>query len=154
MGRTNLIYHKIELERSEPIRQGQRRVPHEHSGILKTEVDKLQKIKVIEPSISPFASPTILVKNKDGKMRLCIDYRKLNSVTRKDAHPLLHIKDILDTLSGSKFFKKLDLAMVYHQVEVLPKDREQIAFSTPFGLFKYNVLPIGQATAPDTLCAE
>ena len=78
MGRTNVIYHKIELERSEPIRQGLRRVPHEHITVLKNEVDKLQKIKAIEPSTSPLASPTILVKKKDGTMRLCIDYRKLN----------------------------------------------------------------------------
>ena len=72
MVRTNLIYHKIELDRSEPIRQGLRRVPHEHIGIRKTEVDKLQKINAIEPSTFPFASPTILVKTKDGIMRLCI----------------------------------------------------------------------------------
>ena len=64
MGRTNLIYHKIELDKSEPIRQGLRRVPQEHIGIRITEVDKFQKINSIEPSTSPFASPTILVKKK------------------------------------------------------------------------------------------
>ena len=83
-------------------------------------------------------------------MRLCIDYRKLNSVTKKDAHPLPRIKDIVDTLSGSKFCSTLDLAMRYHQVEVLPEDREKTAFSTPFGLFQYNVMPSGLATAPTT----
>ena len=150
MGRTNLIYHKIELEISEPIRQGLRRVPHEHITVLKNEVDKLQKIKAIEPSTSPFASPTILVKNKDGTMRLCIDYRKLNSVTTKDAHPLPRIEDIFDTISGSKFFTTHNLAMGCHQVEVLPKDREKTAFSTPFGLFQYNVMRFGLATAPAT----
>ena len=150
MGRTNLIYHKIELEKSEPIRQGLRRVPHEHIGLLKNEVDKLQRIKAIKPSTSPFASPTILVKKKDSTMRLCIDYRKLNSVTKKDAHFLPRIEDIFDTLSGSKFFTTLDLAMEYHQVEVLPENREKTAFNTPFGLFQYNVMPFGLATAPAT----
>ena len=125
ISRTNLIYHKIELDRSEPIRQGLRRVPHEQIRILKTEVDKLQKINAIEPSTSPFASPTILVKNKDGTMRFCIDYRQINSVTKTDAHPLPRIEDIFDTLSGSKFFSTLDLAMGYHQVEVLPEDKEK-----------------------------
>ena len=79
MVQTNLIYYKIELEQSELIRQGLRRVPNEHIGILKTEVDELQNIKAIEPSIFPFASPTILIKKTKGIMRLCIDYRKLNS---------------------------------------------------------------------------
>ena len=125
-------------------------MPHEHIGILKGEVEKLQKIKAIKPSTSPFASPTILVKKKDGTMRLCIDYRKPNSITKKDAHPLPRIEDIFDTLSGSKFFSTLDLAMGYHQVEVRPEDREKTAFSTPFGLFQFNVMPFGLATAPAT----
>ena len=83
-------------------------------------------------------------------MRLCIDYRKLNSLTKNNAHPLPRIEDIFDTLSGSKFFTTLDLAMRYHQVEVVPEDREKTAFSTPFGLFQYNVMPFGLATAPPT----
>ena len=83
-------------------------------------------------------------------MRFCIDYRKLNSVTTNDAHPLPRIKDIFDTLSGSKFFKTLDLAMKYHQVEVLFEDRKKTTYSTPFGLFQYNVMPFGLATAPAT----
>ena len=107
-------------------------------------------MKAIESSISPFASPTVLVKTKDGTMRLCVDYRKLNSITKKDAHPLPRIEDIFDTLNGSKFFSTLDLAMGYHQVEVHPDDREKTAFSTPFGLFQYNVMPFGLATAPAT----
>ena len=102
------------------------------------------------PSTSPFASPTILVKKKDGSMRLCIDYRKLNAVTKKDAHPLPRIEDLFDTLTGSKFFSRLDLAIGYHQVEVHPDDREKTAFSTPFRLFQYNVMPFKLATAPAT----
>ena len=77
---------------------------------------------MVEPSCSPFASPTILVKKKDGSWRLCIDYRKLNSVTKKDAHPLPRVEDIFDTLAGSKFFTTLDLAIGYHQVELHPDD--------------------------------
>ena len=107
-------------------------------------------MKAIKYSISPFPSPTVLVKKKDGTMRLCIDYRKLNSITKKDAHPLFRIEDIFDTFSGSKCFSTLDLAMGYHQVEVHPDDREKTPFSTPFGLFQYNVMPFGLATAPAT----
>ena len=127
-----------------------RRIPHEQISVLKAEIDKLQKAGAVEPSISPFASPVILVRKKDGTMRLCIDYRKLNAITKKDAHPLPRIEDIFDTLSGSKFFSTLDMAMGYHQVEVNPDDREKTAFTTPFGLFQYKVMPFGLATAPAT----
>ena len=102
------------------------------------------------PSTSPFASPTILVKQKDNSMRLCIDYRKLNAVTKTDAHPLPRIEDIIDTLSSFKFVCTLDLAMVYHQVEVHPYHREKTAFSTVFNLFHYNVMPFGLVTPPAT----
>ena len=135
MGRTSLRFHKIDIGENPLVLQGLRRIPDEHIPVLKTEVEKLHKMGAIEHSISPFASPTILVKKKDGTMRLCIDYRKLNSITKNDAHPLPRIEDIFDTLSGSRYFTTLNLAMGYHQVEVHPEDREKTAFSTPFGLF-------------------
>ena len=149
MGRTKLIYNQIDIGENEPVRQGLRRIPHEQISVLKAEVDKLHKMKAIESSISQFASPTVLVKKKDGTMPLSIDYKKLNSIT-KNAHPLPRINNIFDTLSGSKFFFTLDLAMGYHQVEVHPDDREKTAFSTPFGLFQYNVMQLLLATAHAT----
>ena len=100
LGRTSLIYHRIEIGDSGPVRQPMRRVPHKHIPVLKSEIDKLQKAGAFIPSTSPFASPTILVKKKDGSMHLCIDYRKLNAVTNKDAHTLPRIEDLLDTLTG------------------------------------------------------
>ena len=148
--RTNLIYHTIDIGDSGPVRQGMRRIPPDQIGVLKAKVDELQSARMVEPSCSPFASPTILVKKKDGSWRLCIDYRKLNSVTKKDAHPLPRIKDIFDARAGSKFFTTLDLAMGYHQIEVHPDDREKTTFSTPFGLFQYTIMPFGLATAPAT----
>ena len=98
MGRNSLIFHKIDIGENQPVRQGLRRIPHEHIPVLINKVEKLHKMGAIEPSISQFASPTILVKTKDGTMRLCIDYRKLNSITKTDAHPLPRIEDIFDTL--------------------------------------------------------
>ena len=97
-----------------------------------------------------FREPHYFGQKKDGSWRLCIDYRKLNSVTKKDAHPLPRVEDIFDTPAVSKFFTTLDLAMGYHQVELHPDDREKTAFSTPFGLFQYTVMPFGLATAPAT----
>ena len=148
--RTNLIYHTIDIGDSGPVRQGMRRISHEQIGVLKAEVDKLQSARLVEPSCLSFASPTILVNKKDGSWRLCIYYRKLNSVTKKDAHPLPRVEDIFDTLAKSKFFTTLNLAMGYNQVELHFDDREKTAFSTPIGLFQFTVMPFGLATAPAT----
>ena len=85
---------------------------------------------IISPSQSPWSSPVILVRKKDGSLRFCVDYRKVNSVTRKDAYPLPHIDDTLDTLAGSSWFTTLDLLSGYWQLEVAENDREKTAFST------------------------
>ena len=82
IGRTKLIYHKIDIGENKPVRQGLCRIPHEQISFCKAEVDKLHKMKAIEFSISTLASLTVLVKKKDGTMRLCIDYRRLNSITK------------------------------------------------------------------------
>lgn len=118
MDRTNLLYYKINIADNGPVRQELRRIPHEQITMLKAKVDKLQKMGAIEPSISPFVSTTILVKMKDGTMRFCNEYRKLNVITKKIEHPFPRIEDIFDTFSGFQYFKTSDLAMDYHQVEV------------------------------------
>ena len=105
---------------------------------------------VIQPSSSPWASPIVLVQKKDGSTRFCIDYRKVNTVTRKDAYPMPRVDDTLDTLAGAKWFSTLDLISGYWQVEVNPKDREKTAFCTPEGLFEFKVIPFGLCNAPAT----
>ena len=83
MGRTSLIFHKIDIGENPPVRHGLRRIPHVHIPGLKNKVEKLHKMGAIEPSLSLFASPTIIVIKKDGTMRHCINYRKLNSMSRQ-----------------------------------------------------------------------
>ena len=110
----------------------------------------MQNQGVIEPSSSPWISPVVLVKKKDGTTRFCVDYRKLNEVTKKDSYPLPRIDDIMDTLSGSSWFSTLDLKSGYWQVEIDKNDREKTAFSIGSGLWQFTVMPFGLCNAPAT----
>jgi len=111
-------------------------------------LDQMLQQGVIEPAHGPWSSPIVLVKKKDGSTQFCIDFRKLNDVTRKDTQPLSQIDDTLDALSGACWFSTLDLAAGYWQVEVHPDDREKTAFVTPFGMHQFCVMPFGLCNAP------
>ena len=91
---------------------------------------------IIQPSSSPWASPVVVVQKKNGLLRFCIDYRKVNAVARKDAYPLPRVDDSLDTLACCKWFTTLDLLSGYWQVEVAEKDREKTAFITYSSLLR------------------
>ncbi len=105
---------------------------------------------VIEPCQSSWASPVVLVTKKDGTTRFCVDYRKLNDITRKDAYPLPQIDDTLDVLCGSKYFSTLYLYSGYLQVEMDQQDIDKTAFVTRQGLFRFTVMPLGLCNAPAT----
>ncbi|KAI5753631.1 hypothetical protein M8J77_001985 [Diaphorina citri] len=149
-GRTGLVKHRIDTGDSRPIRQPPRRLALAKQDEVQTMINNMKKQGVIEESTSPWSSPVVLVKKKDGNTRFCVDYRRLNDVTRKDSYPLPRIDDTLDTLSGAEWFSTLDLKSGYWQVELHPEDKEKTAFSVGSGLWHFNVLPFGLCNAPAT----
>jgi hypothetical protein len=150
IGRTTWVKHGIDTGGAAPIRQPLRRSSPTQRAEVERQVEELLAKGLIQPSDSPWSSPVVLVDKKDGSKRLCLDYRRLNDVTRKDAYPLPRIDDSLDALGGAKFFSTLDLASGYWQVEMNEDARDKSAFSTPSGLYAWNVLPFGLCNAPST----
>lgn len=133
LGGTEVIQHEIPLTDETSVRQRYRRLPPSQYEEVKAHIKQLLQQGVISGSSSPYASPLVIVKKKDGSLRMCVDYRSLNWKTRKDAYPLPRIEESLDALHGAKWFSTLDLASGYNQVAVMNKDRHKTAFCTPFG---------------------
>ena len=130
LGRTSKVYHQIPTGSAKPIKQGPRRLPYHQREEVEKNLDAMIKNGVVTPSTSPWSSPIVLVKKKDGTTRFCVDYRKLNDVTRKDAYPLPRIDATLDALGGAGYFSTMDVASGYWQVEVDPSAREKTAKRT------------------------
>ncbi|UYV66441.1 hypothetical protein LAZ67_4001687 [Cordylochernes scorpioides] len=147
---TSVTKHKIETGNHQPIKHRPYRVSPTERQAIQTEVDKMLDAGIIRHSESPWSSPVILVKKKDGNWRFCVDYRRLNKVTKKDVYPLPRIDDTLDSLKGAKFYSSMDLRSGYWQIEVDEADREKTAFITPDGLYEFLVMPFGLCNAPAT----
>ncbi|KAL2078911.1 hypothetical protein ACEWY4_024655 [Coilia grayii] len=150
LGCTTLMSHDIPLLDEAPVKQRYRRIPPSDYEAVKTHINQLLQTQIIRESNSPYSSPIVLVKKKDGSLRMCVDYRQLNAKTRKDAFPLPRIEETLDMLSGARWFSTMDLASGYNQVPVTEADRAKTAFCTPFGLFEWNRMPFGLCNAPST----
>ena len=131
-----------------PIKQRPYRLNLLKRQIVNDEIDKMIQLGVITPSQSPWGSPITLVNKKDNSIRFCVDYRRLNSITQKDAYPVPLIQDIFDTLQGATVFTTLDLRSGYWQVDVAKEDRPKTAFVCHRGLFEFCRLPFGLTNAP------
>ena len=147
---TSMVEHEIHTT-GRPIRQPFRRQNPIIREIEQQQVKEMLRDGVIRPSSSPWASPVVMVKKKDGSMRFCVDFRQMNDATIKDAHPLPRIDDTLESLYGAQYFTTLDLKSGYWQVPITEEDKEKTAFRTSSGqLYEFNQLPFGLCNAPAT----
>ena len=148
IGRTDLVEYRIDTGDHRPIRQPLRMHPFQHLDWIDNEVNEMQKHGIVEPAASPWASNVVLVKKKDGSLRFCVDYRKLNSVTHKDSYPLPLIDNCLNALSGSSWYSTLDLRSGYYNIPIAEEDRDKSTFVTRSGCFRFTVMPFGLTCAP------
>ncbi|MDO9013470.1 MAG: RNase H-like domain-containing protein [Polynucleobacter sp.] len=149
-GKAQNVEHHIDTGKARPIHSVPYRAGPHISNLQKKTVDELLKDGVIRPSSSPWTSPVVMVSKKDGSMRFCVDYRKLNALTKRDQYPLPRIDDVLESLGNAKYFSTLDLTSGYWQIRVFDEDKEKTAFTTQFGIFEWNVMPFGLCNAPST----
>ena len=145
-----MVEHQIETGDSPPIKQPSRRVPFAVRGEITKMVGEMLESGVVQESSSPWASPIVLVKKKDGSLRFCVDYRRLNAVTRKDVFPLPRIDDLLDQLKGKSIFSTLDAKTGYWQIRMGKSSQEKTAFVTSDGLYEFRVMPFGLCNTPAT----
>ena len=115
---------------------------------MKQQIDKLLELGIIRPSNSPWSSSVVTVGKKDGGVRICIDFRAVNSITQPDPYLMPLIEEILDTLASAKFISKVDLNKGFHQIPIQPDDMPKTAFCTPWGKYEFTVMPFGLRNGP------
>lgn len=150
-GRTNTLQHQINLlPGSKPINSPPYRYSPAKREAIEQNLSDMMEEGIIKPSKSPWASPVVLAPKKDGSMRFCVDYRKLNAITIRDAYPIPRIDDTLDSLQEARYLSTLDLRSGYWQVAMDKESKEKTAFITHKGLYEFNVMPFGLTNAPAT----
>ena len=146
-GRTDMLEFEIDTEAASPIKQHPYKVTKAEEEIMSAEIKQYLDLGLIRESTSPWSSPVLMIRKPDGNIRFCIDYRKLNSVTKKDSYPMPRIDDLLSSLQGSKLFSTMDIASGYWNVPMAERSIEKTAFTCKFGLYEWTVMPFGLCNA-------
>ena len=151
IGDCDMIKHRIDLVDDTPFKQRHRRIPPSMIDEVQRHVEELLSSGIIRKSKSPWASNVVLVRKKNGKLRLCVDYRMLNKKTVKDSYALPRTEEIFDILNGSTLFSTIDMKSGYHQVNMEESHKCRTAFTVgPLGFFEYNKMPFGLSNSPAT----
>ena len=145
-----IAQHKIELDIGiPPAHQSRYRMNPNYASIVKHDIDKLLAAGFVEPVDNPtWLSPIVVVPKKNGKLRICVDFRKLNAATKKDPYPIPFTDSILDTVAVHEMYSFLNGYSGYHQIKIAPEDRFKTAFVTDWGAFVWVVMPFGLKNAP------
>ena len=149
-GHTDKVKHHIRMSDSTPFKHRARPIHPQDIDAVRKHLQELLDSGIIRESESSFASPIVVVRKKNGTVRLCIDFRKLNSQTIKDAYALPNLEEVFSLLTGSKWFSVLDLKSGYYQIEMEEADKERTAFVCPLGFWEFNRMPQGVTNAPST----
>ena len=128
-----MAVHRINAGSAEPIKQPPRRVPLAYAAEEKQAIEDLKAKGVIRDSISPWASPIVLVRKKDGGVRPCVDYRRVNQLVKPDEFPVPRIQDCLNALAGSKLLSTFDLTSGYFQIPLKEENITKSAFVCKYG---------------------
>ena len=155
LGCTRRVQHRIETGDARPIAVAPYREPHYQRDVLRKEIAELERQEIVRPSSSPWSAPVVMVKKKpsaDGKeqWRVCVDWRRLNAVTKRDFYPLPNFQETLDQLDQTAFFSTCDMASGYYLVAVHEQDIEKTAFSTPDGHWEFTRMGMGLVNSPAT----
>ena len=154
LGVTDVLKHEIKIQDgASPVNQRPYKTPHKHLPALNKAVEDMLRDDVIEHSLSSWNSPLILVKKKDGTLRPCVDFRRLNKVTIPCRFPIPHLQDAIHSLHGAKYFSTLDAKSAFWQVPLTQSAAEKTSFTTSLGKFQFKRLPFGLVDSPAVFSA-
>ena len=149
-GRTRMIEHSIDTGSAQAIRLPPYRLPYAYRDVITKELKEMLEEGVISRSTSEWAAPVVLITKKNGEIRFCVDYRRLNSISRTDSYPMPRVDELIDRLGSANYISTLDLSRGYWQVPMSAQSMAKTAFVTSYGLCEFNVMPFGLQGAPST----
>jgi hypothetical protein len=150
IGKTEILKMKIDTGDAQPIKQRAYRYTKEQKEDISKQVKELLETGIIQRSYSPWSSPVVMIKKKNGNWRMCTDFRKINDVTKKDNYSMPRIDELLGAFEGKKWFSGIDLQSGFLNVEMDEKDKEKTAIITHEGLYEFNRMQFGLCNAPVT----